>query len=57
LAFKVEDATAEYRKLTTKYKGTVPPFEEGKWMLAYVKDPNGNWIELGSRLRMNRNRK
>jgi len=51
LAFELKDAVAEYRKLSTKYKGTIPPFEEGKWMLAYVKDPDGNWIELGSRLR------
>jgi lactoylglutathione lyase len=47
LAFEVKDAIAEYRKLSTKHKGTIPPFEERNWMLAYVKDPDGNWIELG----------
>lgn len=56
LAFEVKDAAAEYRKLSTKYEGTIPPFKEGKWKLAYVKDPNGNWIELGSRLRKKRSR-
>jgi hypothetical protein len=29
----------------------IAPFEEGKWILVYVKDPDGNWIELGSCLR------
>ena len=56
LAFEVKDAAAEYRKLSTKHKGTIPPFEEGRWMLAYLKDPSGNWIELGSRLRKKRSR-
>jgi lactoylglutathione lyase len=56
LAFEVEDAAAEYRKLSKKYRGTIAPFEEGSWILAYVKDPNGNWIELGSRLRKKRSR-
>jgi catechol 2,3-dioxygenase-like lactoylglutathione lyase family enzyme len=51
LAFEVKDAAAEYRKLSKTNRGTIPPFEEGRWVLAYVKDPNGNWIELGSRLR------
>jgi lactoylglutathione lyase len=55
LAFEVKDAAAEYRKLSKKYKGTITPFEEGKWILAYIEDPNGNWIELGSRLRKKRN--
>jgi lactoylglutathione lyase len=51
LAFEVKDAVAEYRKLSEKHRGTIAPFGEGKWILAYIKDPNGNWIELGSRLR------
>ena len=54
LAFEVKDAVAEYRKLSKKYRTGIAPFEEGKWMLAYVKDPNGNWIEIGSRLRKRR---
>ena len=51
LAFEVQDAASEYRKLSKRYKGTIAPFKEGKWLLAYVKDPSGNWIELGSRQR------
>jgi len=54
LAFEVKDAVAEYGKLSKKYRPAIAPFEEGKWMLAYVKDPNGNWIEIGSRLRKRR---
>lgn len=50
LAFEVKDAAFEYRKLSKKHAGAMGPFKEGKWMLAYVKDPNGNWIELGSRI-------
>ena len=50
LAFEVKDAAIEYRKLSKKYRGAIAPFEEGRWLLAYVKDPNGNWIELGSRI-------
>jgi len=50
LAFEVNDASAEYRRLTRGRKGAMPPFEEGRWLLAYIKDPDGNWIELGSRL-------
>lgn len=56
LAFEVKDAVAEYRKLSKKHKVAIAPFREGKWMLAYVKDPNGNWIELGSRLKKRRRR-
>jgi len=51
LAFEVTDAAKAYRKLTVKREGAMPPFKEGKWLLAYVKDPDGNWIELGSRIR------
>jgi lactoylglutathione lyase len=51
LAFEVEDAASVYRTLSKRYRGTIAPFKEGKWLLAYVKDPSGNWIELGSKLR------
>ena len=57
LAFEVNDASAEYRKLTTKQRGVIPPFEEGRWLLAYIKDPDGNWIELGSLLKKRLRRK
>jgi lactoylglutathione lyase len=55
LAFEVKDAAAEYRKLSRKYRGTIAPFKEGKWILAYIQDPNGNWIELASRPRKRSN--
>lgn len=51
LAFEVGDASVAYRTLTARRKGAIAPFREGKWILAYVKDPDGNWIELGSRAR------
>jgi lactoylglutathione lyase len=49
LAFEVKDASNAYRRLTVRRKGAIAPFKEGKWVLAYVKDPDGNWIELGSK--------
>jgi len=54
LAFEVKNTTEEYKKLTRKYKGTMKPFLEGSWMLAYIKDPDGNWIELGQRIKKKR---
>ncbi len=49
LAFEVKDASSEYKRLAKTCKGMIPPFREGRWSLAYVKDPSGNWIEIGSR--------
>lgn len=51
LAFEVKDAAAAYSKLSKKNRAAIAPFKEGRWLLAYVKDPSGNWIELGSRLK------
>lgn len=51
LAYEVDDVVKEYRRLSKKHRGAMKPFKEGKWMLAYVKDPDGNWIELGERIR------
>ena len=51
LAFEVKDASVAYGKLAAGKKRAIRPFKEGKWMLAYMKDPDGNWIELGSRVR------
>jgi catechol 2,3-dioxygenase-like lactoylglutathione lyase family enzyme len=51
LAFEVKDASVAYEKMTERRKGAIPPFKEGRWILAYVKDPDGNWIELGSKFR------
>jgi lactoylglutathione lyase len=54
LAFEVDDASDAYKRLGGPRKGAMAPFEEGRWLLAYVKDPDGNWIELGSKLRRRR---
>jgi catechol 2,3-dioxygenase-like lactoylglutathione lyase family enzyme len=55
LAFKVEDAEKIFVHLAKKkYKAPIKPFLEGSWMLAYVKDPDGNWIELGQVTRKRR---
>jgi len=51
LAFEVKDASHAYKKLAKKKRKAMPPFKEGNWLLAYVKDPDGNWIELGSKLK------
>ena len=51
LAFQVRDAIREYEKLSRCHRGAIAPFREGNMMLAYIKDPDGNWIELGSKLR------
>lgn len=52
LAFDCEDADAAYRELLGKgAKPAHPPFTEGGSRLAYVRDPDGIWIELSSRAR------
>jgi lactoylglutathione lyase len=56
LAFEVRDASQSYRTLTKKRKGAIAPFKEGKWVLAYIKDPDRNWIEIGSRAPTSRRR-
>jgi len=53
LAYEVNNVTSEYAKFSKEHKGAIEPFKEGKWILAYVKDPDGNWIELGERIRKN----
>ena len=45
LAFEVDGAKKFFERLSKKkYKTPIKPFLEGSWMLAYVKDPDGNWI-------------
>ncbi len=51
LAYEVDDAVNEYEKFSKGNRGAIEPFKEGKWLLAYVRDPDGNWIELGERIR------
>lgn len=48
LAFEVDSAAKYFTKLSNKYDAPIKPFREGRWTLAYVKDPDGNWIELGN---------
>jgi catechol 2,3-dioxygenase-like lactoylglutathione lyase family enzyme len=56
LAFEVDDASDAYGMFETKQRRVIAPFKEGKWILAYVKDPDGNWIELGSKVQRRRRR-
>ncbi len=49
LAFQLKDVDKTYKRLTRKYEGAIDPFDEGRWRLAYVKDPDGNWIELAEK--------
>jgi catechol 2,3-dioxygenase-like lactoylglutathione lyase family enzyme len=51
LAFEVKDVSAAYKEMMKKYRGLIEPFQEGRWMLAYIADPDGNWIELCQQLR------
>ena len=51
LAFEVKDLEAAFKRFAKKYEAPLAPFDEGMWRLAYVKDPDGNWIELGERLK------
>jgi catechol 2,3-dioxygenase-like lactoylglutathione lyase family enzyme len=51
LAYEVSDVAKEYKTLSKRNNGVIEPFKEGSWVLAYVKDPDGNWIELGERIR------
>jgi len=47
LGFQVEDVEKAYSRLAQSYEGVIPPFAEGQWKLAFLKDRDGNWIELG----------
>lgn len=51
LCFEVPDAYKFSDKLAKVHKRPIKPFIEGNWVLSYVKDPDGNWIELGNRRR------
>ena len=47
LAFWVHDVEKTYRTVLAKGgRKAVPPFHEGAYTLAFVKDPDGCWIEL-----------
>lgn len=49
VAFETTNCVDAYKHLLRKVvTAAKEPFREGKWMLAYVKDPDGIWIEVGS---------
>jgi len=54
LAFQVDDVEKAYSRMAKRDDGVIKPFVEGRWKLAFVKDPDGNWIELGELLRKRR---
>ena len=50
LGFQVEDARESFSELVSKgARPAVKPFYDGGWWMAFVKDPDGIWIELISR--------
>lgn len=47
IAFWVKDVDRKHRELLAKgAKDAVRPFREGRYKLAFLKDPDGIWIEL-----------
>ncbi|MEW5936692.1 MAG: VOC family protein [Candidatus Thermoplasmatota archaeon] len=55
LGFYVSDVRSQYaRLLEMGCESVVEPFTEGDWLLAFVKDPNGIWLELIGKEKMKR---
>lgn len=47
LGLYVSNVREQYRRLIgLGCEPAVEPFEQGSWVLAFVKDPNGIWLEL-----------
>ena len=47
LGFYVSDVRGQYERLVKLgCEPAVEPFNQGSWVLAFVKDPNGVWLEL-----------
>jgi lactoylglutathione lyase len=47
LGFYVSDVRGQYERLISLgCEPAVEPFNQGSWVLAFVKDPNGVWLEL-----------
>ncbi len=47
LAFWVKDIESEHKQLLKKgAKKAIEPFAQGKYRFAFLKDPDGIWIEL-----------
>jgi lactoylglutathione lyase len=50
LGFEVDDALAVFKRLLAEgVEPALHPFVDNGWVLAFVKDPDGNWIELASK--------
>jgi lactoylglutathione lyase len=50
IGFEVKDARESFSQLVSKgATPTVTPFFDGGWWMAFVRDPDGIWIELISR--------
>lgn len=54
IAFQVKRIDDAYERLAREDRGAIPPFDEGRWRLGYIKDPDANWIELGEKKRLKR---
>lgn len=55
IAFRCRDVRAEFRRLVRAgAKIAVPPWDEDGYVLAFVKDPDGIWIELLGKARKGR---
>ena len=50
IAFDVADARSKYRELVEAGAAPAlePWLEQGRYWIGYVKDPDGNWIEIQS---------
>jgi lactoylglutathione lyase len=47
LGFYVSNVREQYKRLVELgCESAVKPFNQGSWVLAFVKDPNGVWLEL-----------
>lgn len=59
LAFRCSDVRRDYRKaLACGATSAVEPWDEGGYTLAFVRDPNGVWIELiGGQIKSSRQKK
>jgi catechol 2,3-dioxygenase-like lactoylglutathione lyase family enzyme len=58
IGFWVRDVDKAYEKLIHNgARGAVEPFSEGRYRLAFVKDPESNWIELIGFTRRRKNKK
>jgi lactoylglutathione lyase len=52
IGFEVQDARATYDRLVSMgYEPAVEPWVEDGFLLCFVKDPDGNWVELYSPIR------